>query len=138
MSDDAAADQHVWFRHDVHHVVHHTVVHHVIVHHVIVHHIVVHHVVVHHVVVHHVVVHHAVVHLFSNEVHGDRLSDDAFFAAKILKKLLLVEGTVAHIISGKAVNSAACWVLELDNVSFFILLLERVEFSADSGAGLVT
>ena len=118
MSDDAAADQHVWFRHGVHHaVVHHTVVHHVVV---------------HHAVIHHVVIHHAVVHLFSDEEHGDRLSDDAFFAAKILKKLLLMEGTVAHIISGKAVNSAACWVLELDNVSFCILLLERVEFGADS------
>ena len=133
MSDDAAADQHVWFRHGVHHaVVHHTVVHHTVVHHTVVHHTVVHHVVVHHAVIHHVVIHHAVVHLFSDEEHGDRLSDDAFFAAKILKKLLLMEGTVAHIISGKAVNSAACWVLELDNVSFCILLLERVEFGADS------
>ena len=119
MSDDAAADQNVWFRHGVHHaVVHHTVVHHAIVH--------------HHAVVHHAVIHHAVVHLFNDEEHGDRLSDDAFFAAKILKKLLLMEGTVAHIISGKAINSAACWVLELDNVSFCILLLERVEFGADS------
>ena len=43
-----------------------------------------------------------------------------------------MEGTVAHIISGKAIDSAACWVLELDNVSFCILLLERVEFGADS------
>ena len=128
MSDDAAADQHVWFRHGVHH----AVVHHTVVHHTVVHHTVVHHVVVHHAVIHHVVIHHAVVHLFSDEEHGDRLSDDAFFAAKILKKLLLMEGTVAHIISGKAVNSAACWVLELDNVSFCILLLERVEFGADS------
>ena len=47
-----------------------------------------------------------------------------------------MEGTVAHIISGEAVNSAACWVLELDNVSFFILLLERVELGADSVAHL--
>ena len=47
-----------------------------------------------------------------------------------------MEGTVAHIISGKAVNSAACWVLELDNVSFFILLLERVELGTDSVAHL--
>ena len=45
-----------------------------------------------------------------------------------------MEGTVAHLISGKAVNSAARWVLELDNVSFCVLLLERVELGADGFA----
>ena len=61
----------------------------------------------------------------------DRLSDDAFFAAKILKKLLLVERTVAIITGCAAINSAACWVLELDNHSFSILLLKRVELVAN-------
>lgn len=61
----------------------------------------------------------------------DRLSDDAFFAAKILKKLLLVETTVKIITGCAAINSAACWVLELDNHSFSILLLKRVELVAN-------
>ena len=133
MSDDAAADERVFDRHGVNHVaVHHIAVHHVAVHHVTVHHIAVHHVAVHHIAVHHIAVH--VVWLFSDEEHRDRLSDDAIFAAKILKKLLLMEGTVAHLIGGKAVNSAARWVLVLDNVSFCVLLLERVELGADGFA----
>ena len=118
MSDDAAADERVFDRHGVNHVA--------------VHHIAVHHVAVHHIAVHHIAVH--VVWLFSDEEHRDRLSDDAIFAAKILKKLLLMEGTVAHLIGGKAVNSAARWVLVLDNVSFCVLLLERVELGADGFA----
>ena len=66
--------------------------------------------------------------------HCDRLSDDAFFAAKILKKLLLVEKTGEIIIGCAAINSTACWVLELGNHSFSILLLKRVELVANSVA----
>ena len=52
--------------------------------------------------------------LGSNLDHLDRLSKDAFFAANILQKFLLMESSVAHVIGRKSIKSAARWVLELN------------------------
>ena len=68
--------------------------------------------------------------LGSNLDHLDRLSKDAFFAAKILQKFLLMESSVAHLIGRESIKSAPRWVLELHGLASVVQFLHRVELGA--------